>query len=133
MGAEVVSKFGGEIHSAEGNPIKVDQTFLTTTSVLYDAIYVPGGTQSIKILNACGEAQDFVHEAFKHFKPIAASAEGVDLLMNANLKNINFSKTKGGLGNEFGVITNRDVSGMESFVSAFIEAIKEHRHWKRSL
>ena len=133
MGAEVVSKFGGEIHSAEGNPIKVDQTFLTTTSVLYDAIYVPGGTQSIKTLNACGEAQDFVHEAFKHFKPIAASAEGVDLLMNANLKNINFSKTKGGLGNEFGVITNRDVSGMESFVSAFIEAIKEHRHWKRSL
>ena len=133
MGAEVVSKFGGEIHSAEGNPIKVDQTFLTTTSVLYDAIYVPGGTQSIKTLNACGEAQDFVHEAFKHFKPIAASAEGVDLLMNANLKNINFSKTKGGLGNEFGVITNRDVSGIESFVSAFIEAIKEHRHWKRSL
>lgn len=133
IGAEVVSKFGGEIQSADGEAIEVDKTFLTTTSVLYDAIYVPGGTKSINTLNAYGEAQDFVHEAFKHFKPIAALAEGVDLLMHSNLKDIKISKNKGGLDNELGVITTRDSSGMEPLVKAFIEAIKEHRYWTRSV
>ena len=133
IGAEVVSKFGGEIQSGDGDTIEVDQTFLTTTSVLYDAVYVPGGTQSIDTLNDYSEAKDFVHEAFKHFKPIAALAEGIDLLMHSNLKDMNLKLTKGEMGNQFGVVTNRDGSKMEPFTQAFLQAIKEHRHWTRSL
>ena len=128
-----MSKFGGEIQSADGDAIEVDQTFLTTTSVLYDAIYVPGGTQSINTLNAYGEAQDFVHEAFKHFKPIAALAEGVDLLMHSNLKGLNLGKKQGELDHNLGVITSRDASGIEPLTKAFVEAIKEHRYWARSV
>jgi catalase len=95
VSAEVVSKFGGTIKSADGGEIEVDKTFLTTASVLYDAIYVPGGTKSIAALKAHGEALNFIHEAFKHFKPIAASGEGLDLLVQSDLKGIDLSQKNG--------------------------------------
>ena len=55
-------------------------TFATTASVLFDAVYVPGGAQSVKALARLGDARTFVDDAYKHAKPIAAVAEGVEVL-----------------------------------------------------
>jgi catalase len=129
--AEVVSKFGGTITCTQGNQIEVQQTFLTAASVLFDAIYVPGGAQSIEALKKHGEALTFVHEAFKHFKPIAASGEGVDLLVQSDLKGVDLSQTNGKIGDELGVVVVRDASNMAAFAQFFIDAIAEHRFWKR--
>ncbi len=128
IGIEIVSQFGGTIKSTTGEEIQVDQTFLTTASVLYDAIYVPGGAQSIEALKMHGEAVDFIHEAFKHLKPISASGEGIEILMQSDLKGIDFEQ---GNGNELGILTSRDTSEMQMFSQSFIEAIKEHRYWLR--
>ncbi|HZG74914.1 MAG TPA: hypothetical protein VEZ72_03565 [Paenibacillus sp.] len=49
-------------------------------SILYDAVYIPGGRQSVDALMAQGDALHFVNEAFKHAKIVGASNEGVDLL-----------------------------------------------------
>lgn len=130
--AEIVSKFGGTITCTQGKQIEVQQTFLTAASVLFDAIYVPGGAQSIEALKAHGEPMTFIHEAFKHFKPIAGSGEGVDLLMLSDLKGIDLSQTNGKIGDELGVVVVRDASSnMEAFAQSFIDAIAEHRFWKR--
>lgn len=129
--AEVVSKFGGTITCTQGNQIEVQQTFLTAASVLFDAIYVPGGAQSIEALKNHGEPLTFVHEAFKHFKPIAASGEGVDLLMQSDLQGIDLSQTNGKIGEELGVVVVRDASNLKAFAQSFIDAIAEHRFWKR--
>jgi catalase len=132
VSAEIVSVMGGSISSADGgDSIEVDKTFLTTASVLYDAVYVPGGAKSIEALKAHGEALSFIHEAFKHFKPIAGSGEGVELLMQADLKGIDASQVNGKMSTQLGVIASRDVSEMGGFATAFIDAIKEHRFWMR--
>jgi catalase len=131
--AEVVSKFGGTIQCSQGQDIEVQQTFLTSASVMFDAIYVPGGTRSIETLKMDAEVLSFINEAFRHCKPIAASGEGVDLLMQSGLKGIDLSQTNGRVSAELGIVTSRDPSGMEAFSKAFIEAIKEHRYWMRSM
>ena len=131
VSAEIVSKFGGMIKSVDGGEIEVDQTFLTAASVVYDAVYVPGGAQSITALKAHGEAMNFLQEAFKHFKPISASGEGVDLLIQSDLTGIDLSQTNGKIADQFGVVTLRDPLKMVAFAQSFLDAIKEHRFWKR--
>jgi catalase len=131
IGTEIVSLFGGTIIDTEGETIAVDKTFLTTASVLYDAIYVPGGERSIEALTAHGDPLSFIHEAFKHFKPMAATGEGVELLMQADLKGIDFSQVNGSMNTQLGVVASRDNSDMAIISTAFVDAIKEHRFWTR--
>jgi catalase len=131
ISTEIVSKMGGTIATTDGGQIEVDKTFLTAASVLYDAVYVPGGAKSIEALKAHGEPLTFIHEAFKHFKPIAGSGEGVDLLMQADLQGIDASQVNGNISTQLGVVASRDVADMAGFVTEFIDAIKEHRFWTR--
>jgi catalase len=133
INSEVVSLYGGSIVNSEGGKIEVDKTFLTTASVLYDAIYVPGGDRSIEALTAHGDPLSFIHEAFKHFKPIAATGEGVDLVMQANLQGIDSSQVNGKISSQLGVVASRDAAEMATFVTTFIDAIKEHRFWTRPI
>ena len=131
VSSEIISKFGGTIKSAEGGEIEVDKTFLTAASVLYDAIYVPGGDLSIDALTAHGEALTFIHEAFKHFKPIAASGEGVELLTRSDLQGIDLSQTNGKVSDELGVVALRDPLDLAAFAQSFLDGIKQHRFWMR--
>lgn len=130
--AEIVSKFGGTISGKDGQEMKVNQTFLTSASVLFDAIYVPGGAQSIDTLKMDEEVLNFINEAFRHYKPISASGEGMDLLMQSGLKGVDLSHSNGKVSAESGIVTSRDASDMEAFSKSFLDAIKEHRHWMRS-
>ena len=129
--SELVSIYGGSIVNSEGGKIDVDYTFLTTASVLYDALYVPGGAQSVEALIAHGDPMSFIQEAFKHFKPMAATGEGVDLMMQANLQGIDSSQVNGQMSTQLGVVASRDTSNMATFAMTFIDAIKEHRFWTR--
>ncbi len=101
--AEIVSKFKGTIKSAQGEEIMVDKTFLTSASVLFDAIYVPGGAASIEALLNQGDAIHFINEAFRHCKPIAAMSEGVELVKNSHIKGVNISDRS--IQNDKGVVT----------------------------
>ncbi len=65
---------------ALGAGVEATMTFANTASVLFDAVYVPGGAASVKTLLRSGDARVFVEEAYKHGKPIAAVAEGVELV-----------------------------------------------------
>ena len=126
---EVVSKFKGVIKSAEGQEVEVDKTFLTAASVMYDAIYIPGGKQSVEMLKIQGDAIHFVNEAFKHCKTIAATGEGVDLLTASDTPSITSSE---GLQSDQGIVVSRSAADMNAFAQTLIPAIAQHRHWTRA-
>ena len=61
----------------------MDHSLPTVGSVLFDAVFVPGGQRSVSALCADAHAVLFVKEAYKHGKAIAASDEGALLIAKA--------------------------------------------------
>ncbi|MEH2042778.1 catalase [Nostoc sp.] len=125
---KVVATHGGKIKGDDGQEIPVEMTFVTAASVMFDAVYVPGGAQSIKMLKQQGEAVHFINEAFKHCKAIAATSEGVELLSMANIEGLKLSQD--GARSDMGVVTSSE-SDLKSVADDFISAIAQHRHWMR--
>ncbi|MEX0608091.1 MAG: catalase [Balneolaceae bacterium] len=121
--ANIIAPKSGSITSASGESIKVDKSFLTTSSVLFDAVYIPGGSKSIKMLSNQADAIHFINEAFKHFKPIAANEEAVDFFNQTTAGN-HFESSDEKEAAEQGVILN-------GTPDEFIDAISRHRFWHR--
>jgi catalase len=126
---KIVANQGGKIVSEDGQEVEAEMTFLTAASVMFDAVYVPGGAKSIATLKQEGDAVYFVTEAFKHCKAIAASSEGVELLSAAELMGINLANGK--IAIDQGVVTSPKQGDRAQFAQAFIDAILPHRHWAR--
>ena len=105
----------GTIKGATGKEIKVDQSFFNTSSVLFDAVYIPSGAKSATALIAEPDAIHFVNEAYKHCKAIAADGDGVNLLN----KSYAGDKPKDG-----GFLIDKPAKD-------FIKAIAQHRFWDR--
>jgi len=126
----IISKHGGVLENGK-EEIEVDKTFITVESVMYDAVFIPGGKKFIEKLKKNGDAIHFVNEAFKHCKSIAALGEGVKFLRECRLPGISISTTiPGDFSSEKGVITGNPGT-LDKFMEAFIEAIAKHRHWDR--
>ena len=117
--AETVATHLGKIKSDSGKDIEADKSLLTTPSVVFDAVYVPGGKKSIGELKNNADAIHFLNEAFKHCKAIAVDRDATEILDNTY-----FAKKLP----DPGVIT-----GTKSEASAkdFISAIAQHRFWER--
>lgn len=119
--AEIISTNRGIITSEEGQQLEVSQSFLTADSVLYDAVYVVGGKQSIEALKAVKDATYFVNEAYNHFKAVGVGNEGIDMLTLAGIATIDPS---------VGVVK---ITAEGESAASFVEAIAQHRHWAREL
>lgn len=116
----VVAPHLGEITGAGGERVKADFSLLTAASVLFDAVYVPGGDASVEALRARPDATDFLMEAYRHCKTIGAFGAGVELLTAAGITD----------ANDAGVITSREGSARD-IGDTFVNAIAQHRHWSR--
>jgi catalase len=77
---KIVAPHGGNIKCDENMEHPVDAAIMTTESVLFDAIYIPGGERSIKALLKEGKYIKFINEGLKHCKAIAADGEAEQLL-----------------------------------------------------
>jgi len=121
---KTVASHLGFIKSKNGKEIKVDESLLTTSSVLFDAVYIPGGKESISTFFKCPEVMDFIKQAYKHFKPIAISGEGVELF-TAACPTKKSDKSDENMSKE-GVIINKTPKD-------FIKQIAQHRFWNRVL
>ncbi|SDD96194.1 catalase [Mucilaginibacter pineti] len=117
---EVIAPRLGFLTSVNDEEINVDESLLGAASVLFDAVYVPGGTNSVATLEADADAVHFLNEAFKHCKPIAADSDAMQVLEATY-----FSKK---IENDEGVIVGSDT---DALAKAFINAIKQHRFWER--
>ncbi len=122
---KVVALKLGTITGVKGKEIKVDQSFLNTASVLFDAVYIPSGEKSANALSADPDAIHFVNEAYKHCKAIAANGDGVNFLNKSEVmvKNNDADKNQN-LTTDLGLLIDKPSKD-------FIDAISHHRFWKR--
>jgi catalase len=123
----------GVVTGANGNQVKADFSFLTASSVLFDAVFVPGGDESIAALSKEKDAAEFLTEAYKHCKTIAGSGAGVGLLATSLVGDFTESDEVGeGVAVDKGVVTSR-AGSIKDVAEAFVAAIALHRHWEREL
>lgn len=74
----------GDIEADNGDVYVPEFSILTASSVLFDAVYVAGGEHATEWL-AEADAVEFVKDAYKHCKAVAASGAGVELLQEAGI------------------------------------------------
>jgi catalase len=80
--AETIGPHAGTVAASAG-PMKVNRAAPNAPSVVYDAVLVPGGIG--EVLAAQTLAQRFVHEAWRHGKPIAVASDAAALLEAAGV------------------------------------------------
>ena len=137
--AKVVAPRLGSVNGIKGGQVAIDFSFLTAASVLFDALYLPGGGQSMEILEGDAKALLFIKEAYLHCKPIAATDEGMDLLAAAQLGADKMAKSHAEgvlqdpeslIAGDEGIVTGRGAQ-IGKVAGKFIKAMAQHRHWDR--
>lgn len=125
---ETVSKFQGKIKSSGSGETEAEKSHVTTASIMYDAVFIPGG-KHISNMKKQGDVLHFINEAFKHCKPIAASGEAIDLLAQSGISGVDLSSD--GVKDDMGVVSDRNLQQPDDFIKQFVAAIVAHRHWTR--
>lgn len=112
---KIVAPHGGTITCDTDMEHKVAASIDTTESVLYDAVYIPGGESSIDALLENPKFLKFINEALKHCKAIAADSDAKRLLDKTYV-------------NDF-----KDDAAIciDSDPEDFVKAIAQHRNWER--
>lgn len=140
---KVISRILGTIKGTSGQQVPVDKSAITTDAIMFDAVFVPDGAESVAQLLKQGAARQFIAEAFKHGKAIGALGEGIQLLYNSNIPGLvmdgktssktgaSTSKTTATAVSSNGVVTAPKGSNLNTFVEQFAAAIAQHRHWGR--
>jgi catalase len=125
---DVIAPKLGFITGEKDTKIPVYKSFLTTASVLYDAVYVPGGTNSVATLEAEADAVHFLNESFKHCKAIAADKDALQVLKATYFGRKLPEDSSDETAMMEGVIVNNDINTLSK---QFIAAIAQHRFWER--
>lgn len=112
---KLIAPHGGLVVCDENRNHKVHASIMTTESVLYDALYLPGGKKAVETLKKEAKTIKFINETFKHCKAIAADAEGEELIDNSFIKEYK----------------NDETLFLNKAPNPFIKAIAQHRNWNR--
>lgn len=112
---KIVAPHGGKITCSEGMKHDVFSGIMMTESVLFDAVYIPGGQTSVQALLKKAKYKKFVNEAFMHCKAIAADGAGKELLSATYVSDHYADKA---------VIVDGEPQ-------AFIDAVAKHRNFDR--
>jgi catalase len=116
----------GPLTDSTGREWQVEHSLLTSSSVLFDAVYVPGGIASIAALRDERDALEFVTEAYRHCKAIAANGEGIELLRACpGVLDLNGDGT-----NDPALLIEPNGNGAD-LALRFIAAVAAHRNWTR--
>ena len=119
--SKIIAPRGGVIKADDGREFKVDHSLMTTSSVLFDALYLPGGATSVQRLTLEPDALTFVQETYRHCKTIAASDAAVVLVRSCLTIP---TKSDPGL-----ILQQKATSKVTA--EDFIAAVALHRHWAR--
>src|SRR5690606_37299635 len=83
----IISNKLGMVTGSDGSQLKVDQTFITSSPYLVDAIYVVGGTaRNQAMFNK--DVTRFLHKAYEQYKPIGIASTGQSYLQPAEQNNL---------------------------------------------
>ncbi|MEO8377176.1 MAG: catalase, partial [Candidatus Sumerlaeota bacterium] len=114
----------GAVKGNSGAMWKPDQSFLNAASVLFDALFIPGGAASANTLAREANAIHFVNETYRHCKAISADREGAEFLM----------RTQVGVALQAGKESDAKKLAKAGLIICgtaqdFVEAIAKHRFW----
>ena len=124
---DIVAPRLGFISGMNNGSFEVPKSLLNTASVFYDAVYVPGGINSVATLEADPDAIHFLNEAFKHCKVIAADDDARQVL-NATY----FAKKLPEDNNSETVLKEGVIIGKDNeLTDLFVKALGKHRFWER--
>jgi catalase len=129
---KIVAPRLGVLKGADRAEIPIDFSLLTVGSVLFDAVFIPGGAASVAALKADSTAVHFVNEAYKHCKALAATGAGSELLPDGPRgagTGMGDGK-RGPRAPERGVVVGAD-GQVGKVAEDFIAAIAQHRVWSR--
>jgi catalase len=124
---DVIAPKLGFVIGMNDTTIHASKSFLTTPSVLYDAVYVPGGISSVATLEADPDAIHFLNEAFKHCKAIAADDEALQVLKATYFGR----KLPEDSSDETAQMEGIIIGNIKDQTDQFIQAIAKHRFWER--
>ena len=129
---DIIAPIQGEITLSTGEKVLATQTLETTSSVLYDGLFVPLGESCVSLLSNAG-ALHFIAETFKHLKPILACGNAITLLEKSGVCGIEIANEKGKLtSNNMGVVTAGDKCATRNYLNAFITLLGGERVWERT-
>ncbi len=97
-----------------------DATIAGMPSVMFDAVFVPGGEQAAQALAQSGDARHFVLEAFKHLKALGAVDTGRLVLQAAHLPD------------QADGVSTGDAKDLQRVLKDFIDTMGQHRVWSRA-
>jgi catalase len=131
---KTIAPHGGTIRGASGNEVIVDFSLPTVASVLFDGVFLPGGESCIAELSAEMKAVEFVEEAFKHYKAIAAVGAGVEFLerTRAGAGVRDGGQQPSGATVSDGLVTGK-AGAVNKVATEFITALAQHRAWDREM
>ncbi|PKA70136.1 catalase [Pseudomonas baetica] len=114
--AKLLGPTSAPVKTADGKSLPVDASMEGMPSVIFDAVFVPGGAASIKALSGEGVALHYVLEAYKHLKAVALHGEAKQLLDVLKLET------------DAGLLEGKDIGAL---TKPFFAAIGQHRVWAR--
>lgn len=91
--------------------------------VLFDAVFVPAGKGILNLKNN-GDVKEFLTDAYKHCKFIAAESHGIKILPFVNSTDLQKPNR------DVGVLVS-DQTGDKYLAASFIDAVAKHRFWER--
>ena len=109
---KVIAPTLGAVASDDNTSIIPDETLFNTASVLFDAVYVPGGKKSIAALKEEPDAVRFVNEQFRHCKAIGSDVDAKSFIAET------FVKEGPGVS-------------VDGKIDKFLKEIGQHRFWER--
>jgi len=118
----IIAPHLGSIVTDAGGAIPVDFSFLTSSSVLFDAVYIPHG-ENLNVLLENDNVLEFLTDAYKHCKVIGADGEAISFLSALPFASKITDKDPG-------IILTTE-PGTEAFAQDFITAMTNHRIWER--
>jgi catalase len=121
--AKIIGPHAGNIKGDAGTEIKTDHTFFSSSSVLFDAVYIPGA-KSLAVLENNDNVIQFINDAYRHCKVIGADADTEKLLSKTTIGNKLVDKKDTTLP---GVVMNTDTG----FTKEFMAELGKHRIWER--
>ncbi len=111
----LIAPHGGKVKCDTGMEHPVTHAIATTESVLFDALYIPGGRKGIDALQKVGKVFKFINESVKYCKAIAFDGEAKELIDKSYAKDFVGDKA---------IFLNGNAQD-------FRNAIARHRNWER--
>ncbi|MHA6639611.1 catalase HPII [Stutzerimonas frequens] len=114
--AKIIGPSPAPVKTADGQMLAVDAAMDGMPSVMFDAVFVPGGADAAAAMAKSGEAKHYLLETYKHLKPIVVLGAARPLLASLNLTP------------DAGLLEGDDVDGV---FGNFAQALGQHRVWAR--